>query len=31
MLKKISLRSMAEENYPISNETVEKLMMELEE
>ena len=31
MMNKISLKSVSEENYPVSNETAERLMMDLDE
>lgn len=31
MLNKISLKSIAEENYPVSNETVRRLMADIDE
>ena len=30
MISKISLKSITEENYPVSNETIERLMLDLE-
>ena len=31
MMKKISQRGVSEENYPVSNETIERLMIDLDE
>jgi hypothetical protein len=31
MMSKISLKSVSEENYPVSNETIERLMIDLDE
>jgi hypothetical protein len=31
MINKISLKSITEENYPVSNETIERLLMDLDE